>query len=390
MDCKSTYSSSFETNSASSLFSLAKFLELLIYSPSISRLDSPLCSHTTSSRHTIVRYFSHGGWMVAFETSEVQDVYEVKVPKVRMLRAPIRNSNTGVDLTADERVRSELRLQITRFWKCIKDYLDELVRIIHSNPAQPLSTQLQDSYLKAREANPEIAHKRLPTTPPESDTETEDRPRVPRKSSGASPGLPRKASQPALARVVQLPQLTRSASMQGSPRVSSSRRHSPLRPPSTLPAPPPPPPPPPPPLLPPQRKTSDLAVVTPVPPVAPPPTALPNPPENALFTASAIDRALLQSLRTQLMVRERELYDVLARAGPGALNDARRQFIVQGRGAVNRIRAWEQKHTPEAKGLREMKCVEPDWWGKDVHVIPGSDVIVREGDLGSMIAFTLR
>ncbi|KAG8696818.1 hypothetical protein FRC08_006919 [Ceratobasidium sp. 394] len=36
-----------------------------------------------------------------------------------------------------------------------------------------------------------------------------------------------------------------------------------------------------------------------------------------------------------------------------------------------------------------MKCVEPTWWGKDTHVVPGSDVVVREGDLGSIIAFTL-
>jgi 1-phosphatidylinositol-3-phosphate 5-kinase len=64
-----------------------------------------------------------------------------------------------------------------------------------------------------------------------------------------------------------------------------------------------------------------------------------------------------------------------------------------GRGAVNRIKAWETKHAPEVQGsgmIRGIKSSEPWWWGKDTHVIPGCDVIVREGDLGSIIAFTLR
>ena len=111
---------------------------------------------------------------------------------------------------------------------------------------------------------------------------------------------------------------------------------------------------------------------------------------NALFPASAIDRALLQRLRAQLVTHEKALYEALSQAGPGMLNDVRRMFMAKGRGAVKRVRAWEEKHAPEAKGLREIRCVEPAWWGRDTHVVPGSDVFVREGDLGSIIAFTLR
>ncbi|CAE6458983.1 unnamed protein product [Rhizoctonia solani] len=351
------------------LFSLAKFLELLIYSPSISSLDTSICPHTASSRHSIIRHFSHSGWMVSFETSEVRDVYEVKVPKVRILRTPMRTGHGMSDVAADERVRSELRLQITDFWKGVKDHLDEL-----------------ESYLEAREANPEIAHKRLPTTPPDTDTETEDLPRVPRKKSTLPPTLPRKSSQPSLAKVSKMPGLTRSVSMQGSSlrRGLSPRRLSPL----STPTPPPPPPPPPPAEQ--QRRNSNM-VVTPVPLVAPPPTALPIS-TSCLFPPSAVDRALLKSLRAQLSLNERELYDSLSHAGSGALNDVRRQFIMFGRGAVNRIKAWERKHAPEVQGsgaIREVKSSEPWWWGKDTHVIPGCDIIVREGDLGSIIAFTL-
>ncbi|CAE6510846.1 unnamed protein product [Rhizoctonia solani] len=354
------------------LFSLAKFLELLIYSPNISSLDTLICPHTASSRHTIIRHFSHGGWMLAFETSEVRDVYEVKVPKVRMLRTPVRAGQVGNDIATDERVRSELRLQITEFWKGIKDYLDEL-----------------ELYLETREANPEIAHKRLPTTPPDSDTETEDQPRIRRKNS-ARPALPRKASQPALAKVSRTPALTRSASMQGSSlrRGPSPRRLSPLSSPT------PPPPPPPPPAVAYQRQRqqsqSTTSIATPGPSVAPPPTSMPI--AAPIFTPSSIDRALLKSLRAQLISHERELYDALVHVGPGTFNDVRRQFIMQGRAAVNRIKAWEKKHAPEVQGsgaIREIKCEEPLWWGKDTHVVQGSDVIIREGDLGSIIAFTL-
>ncbi|KAG8795028.1 hypothetical protein FRC12_018837 [Ceratobasidium sp. 428] len=336
------------------LFSLAKFLELLIYSRTIASLDPALCPHTTTSKHAIVRHFSHSGWTLAFETSEVPDVYEVKVPKVRMLRTIKRVDHAHTQLVADERVKDELRLQVTRFWKDVKDYLDEL-----------------ESYLETRDTSPETAHKRLPTTPPGSDPEADDRPRVPRKNSAA---LSRKSSQPTIQRVSQLqklPQLTRSVSMSGS--RSRTLADAPL--PATPPAPP--------------RKSSGLSsgATSPPAPNVPPPTAVSI--TNALFPPSAVDRALLQNLRAQLVAHEHALYDSLARVGPGGLNDVRREFIIQGRGAVKRVQAWEQKHVPEAKGLRELKCVEPGWWGKDTHVVPGSDVVVREGDLGSIIAFTL-
>ncbi|KAG8733882.1 hypothetical protein FRC11_000760 [Ceratobasidium sp. 423] len=306
------------------------------------------------------RYFRFGRSALDFENEGEQEEVNEPVPKVRMLRTPVR-AGPGNDIAMDERVRSELRLQITEFWKGIKDYLDEL-----------------ESYLETREANPEIAHKRLPTTPPDSDTETEDRPRVPRKN----PALPRKASQPALARVSPTPALTRSASMQGSSlrRGPSPRRLSPL----STPAPPPPPPPPPAVAFQRQPSQSDISVTSP----APPPTTIPD-----ATPISPIDRALLKSLRAQLLSHERELYDAVAHVGPGTFNDVRRQFIVQGRAAVNRIKAWEKKHVPEVQGsgtIKEINCQEPSWWGKDTHVVPGSDVIINEGDLGSIIAFTLR
>ncbi|CCO33233.1 1-phosphatidylinositol-3-phosphate 5-kinase [Rhizoctonia solani AG-1 IB] len=293
------------------------------------------------------------------------------ISKHRWLDDVLRNlgRHSGADLAVDEKVRSELRLQITDFWKGIKDHLDEL-----------------ELYLEEREANPGITHKRLPTTPPDSDTETEGRPRVPRKRSALPPTLPRKSSQPSLAKASKVPALTRSASMQGSSlrRGPSPRRLSPL----STPVPPPPPPPPPVGQV---QKNSNLVLTTPAPLVAPPPTALPmtTPP---LFPPSAIDRALLKSLRAQLSLNERELYESISRAEPGTLNDIRRHFIMLGRGAVNRIKAWETKHAPEVQGsgmIRGIKSSEPWWWGKDTHVIPGCDIIVREGDLGSIIAFTL-
>lgn len=34
--------------------------------------------------------------------------------------------------------------------------------------------------------------------------------------------------------------------------------------------------------------------------------------------------------------------------------------------------------------------IEPEWWKPGCHAVPGGRVIVREGEWGSLIAFTLR
>ena len=40
--------------------------------------------------------------------------------------------------------------------------------------------------------------------------------------------------------------------------------------------------------------------------------------------------------------------------------------------------------------MGELVAEEPVWWGKDNHVVPGGNIIVRESDWASIIAHTLR
>ena len=74
-------------------------------------------------------------------------------------------------------------------------------------------------------------------------------------------------------------------------------------------------------------------------------------------------------------------------------------------GARRRLGAWQRKHVGWSVGAGagaagangggagqagELGVEEPEWWGRKCHALPGGNVIVREDDWGSIIAFTLR
>ncbi|KZS95319.1 hypothetical protein SISNIDRAFT_484174 [Sistotremastrum niveocremeum HHB9708] len=69
------------------------------------------------------------------------------------------------------------------------------------------------------------------------------------------------------------------------------------------------------------------------------------------------------------------------------LNDLRRCFKYESNGAAKRLKAWQTKHAPNCNLKFEGR--EPEWWRSEFHVIPKSRFIVKEGEWGSMIAFTL-
>ena len=88
---------------------------------------------------------------------------------------------------------------------------------------------------------------------------------------------------------------------------------------------------------------------------------------------------------------EQSLYTQLAKTPDGLLNEVRSTFLSTGRGTKKRMDAWQRKHLgPKAKVLGELVAEELIWWGKDCHVVPGGNIIVRENDWGSIIAHTLR
>lgn len=128
------------------MFSFTKFLELLVYSPTISTLNSFLCDHTTppsenspdvpASRLNIVRHFSTASVDVSFALSTIEDIFELKVPRLQILR------DTGVphillgnkEGSEDEaRSKKELRREIKKWWEGVADHIDKIVSLSAPN-----------------------------------------------------------------------------------------------------------------------------------------------------------------------------------------------------------------------------------------------------------------
>jgi 1-phosphatidylinositol-3-phosphate 5-kinase len=91
---------------------------------------------------------------------------------------------------------------------------------------------------------------------------------------------------------------------------------------------------------------------------------------------------------------EQALYSQLRDTPNSALNDVRREFHSAAQGTNRRLAAWEAKHLskdarPRLVADREA-VQQPHWWHPGFHAVPGGNVIVREEDWGSIIAFTLR
>jgi 1-phosphatidylinositol-3-phosphate 5-kinase len=89
------------------------------------------------------------------------------------------------------------------------------------------------------------------------------------------------------------------------------------------------------------------------------------------------------------------LYAQLSQTPTSHLNDVRYNFTTTSRNAKLRLSAWERKHVKNHKGsparrAGTLEAAEPEWWKPGCHPVPGGNVVVREGEWGSIIAFTLR
>jgi len=124
-----------------SLFSFAKFLELLLYSPAICTLSHTLCTHTSSSsspkaslpasRFNIIRHFSYKSLRVSFILSSVDEIFDLRMPRLQFTKngwsektLPVTSPNT----TMDEADKKELRQEIRDWWQAIAEHLDKVVR----------------------------------------------------------------------------------------------------------------------------------------------------------------------------------------------------------------------------------------------------------------------
>jgi len=147
----------------SRLLSFGKYLELLIYSPYLAHLSPPLCEHTSdaeNSRLSILRHFSYKAHVLTLTLVAVPDVFAVRPPRLQILRLD-NQTLLSMEKEWQSEERDRLRLEITMWWKGVKDH------IVH----------LED-YLES--GNTTGTRKKLPAPPPpEAEAEGESTTDVP-------------------------------------------------------------------------------------------------------------------------------------------------------------------------------------------------------------------
>ncbi|TDL16768.1 SAICAR synthase-like protein [Rickenella mellea] len=168
----------------------------------------------------------------------------------------------------------------------------------------------------------------------------------------------------------------------------------------------------------PEESLQSLPPLPPSPPTSPKLNPVPDPPEDRFSTRTSLMRlvagyyatqppntrtntssqsqppdasTLLSNLRYSFQRSEQALYAQLSRTPTTNLNDVRREFAGVARGAERRLYAWQNKHARAAgeADLGKLVTEEPEWWKNGCHAIPGGKVVVREGEWGSIISFTL-
>jgi 1-phosphatidylinositol-3-phosphate 5-kinase len=109
------------------MLSLAKFLEMLVYSPLLSQLDVALCTHTAAgdAQTNIVRLFGYGARHVAFSLSRVDDVFELQVPRLQLAARPPKPAEDQPPPGEEE--KRVLRAEIKAWWQAVAEHLDRLV-----------------------------------------------------------------------------------------------------------------------------------------------------------------------------------------------------------------------------------------------------------------------
>ncbi|TFK51229.1 hypothetical protein OE88DRAFT_1799856 [Heliocybe sulcata] len=316
------------------LLSFAKFLELLVYSPSVCTPYPAICQHTTpppetlglpASRLNIVRHFSHRSHMVTFSLSLTEDIYEVRLPRLQIVKShgekeDRRSIEAARKSTMDDEKKA-LRKEIMGWWQDVGEHMDRLEDVFG-------------------DADDTLNHKTLPRLPStddndesiESTPKAKDVPLPPVPSSYPTTSVG-SSSETNLA--VPRPPLVRAKTSVSALRQSQQA-----------------------------QRESDLDCVQ-----------------------------KLSTLRHTFQRTEQSLYAELLQTPTSSLNDVRRSFHSAARGAARRLAAWERKHqvsTVDGEPAAEKLCQsEPEWWGSGCHAVPGGNVVVRENDWGSIIAFTL-
>ncbi|KAF8327214.1 uncharacterized protein EI90DRAFT_3127267 [Cantharellus anzutake] len=104
--------------------------------------------------------------------------------------------------------------------------------------------------------------------------------------------------------------------------------------------------------------------------------------------STSVSTSSIAGLKSLIHSAERSLYVQLSESSIDSLNNVRRAFISSASDAQQRL--YGLLPPDEIRVLDEPMIPLPEWWQKGVHCLPDSSVVVRENDLGSLIAFTLR
>ena len=119
------------------MLSFAKYLELLIYSPTLCQIEPSICEHTSgfASRFNIQRHFTTVKGSVVFSTAPVEDVFELRVPRIQIRTDPEEHAKVATEATEDSKYvdddvegeKKALRREIKQWWEGVSDHVDKLV-----------------------------------------------------------------------------------------------------------------------------------------------------------------------------------------------------------------------------------------------------------------------
>ncbi|KAF8264840.1 hypothetical protein EI94DRAFT_1779477 [Lactarius quietus] len=310
------------------LFSFAKFLELLLYSPTICNLSHTLCTHTSpssaspslpASRFNIIRHFSHKSFRVSFTLSPIDDIFDILMPRLQFTKGGWVDKPpqvTAPNPAVDDLDKKELRQEVKHWWQAIADHLDKV------------EAEFSGGVASYRKSLP-----RLPSADDDGETPSEER-LTPK-------GL-----------LVSLP-LTPTHSAQ--PSISSVATITPTRPgpdPSSEAA-----------VLSDDHKATDSPIHLLM---------------NIRFAFQRAEQALYSQLRD---TPNATLNDARREFHSAAHGASRRLAAWE---AKHMSKDARQRLAADREAIQK-----PQWWHSGYHAVPGGNVIVQEEDWGSIIAFTL-
>lgn len=318
------------------LFSFAKFIEVLIWSPMFRSLS--LCQHVNPSSwkdadeadartipYNIVYHFSHDGCTLSLKPIR-SSIFELRFPRLQFMSGSNSKEAKSAAQVYEKKEKDELETHIEQWWQGIRMRID----------------RLNDTLEKLMETNKDLPP--LPSSDDEGDGDDNDEEKElakerfsPSLSPNIAPPQPRSFSQ---------------ISANDVPSFSSSY------------------------II--WNNIKNFVQTAPYPPSLP-------------FRATD-SRVLLSELEASFQKTKELLKAQVIGTSPSSLNDVRRNFKTSAQGILNRLYAWQKKHVPgTSKDLLNGDNVirDPEWWNSDCHAVSGGRVLVREGESGSIIAFTL-